>query len=87
MRREDGGDYLALRRIAANPWETVRFRKTRRPGQMLGVRIYRPESDARYVEVLARVACIHREYHDMTPEDPRKPDLGRFVAAHSELVQ
>ncbi|MBS1216609.1 MAG: hypothetical protein H6R20_1583, partial [Proteobacteria bacterium] len=39
MRREDVGDYFALRRIAANPWETVRFRKTRRPGQTLAVQM------------------------------------------------
>src|SRR5512144_2652965 len=39
MRLEDARDYLALRRIAANPWETVRFRKTRRPGQTLAVQL------------------------------------------------
>jgi len=39
MRLEDVGDYLALRRIAANPWETVRFRKTRKPGQTLAVQL------------------------------------------------
>jgi len=39
VRPEDLGDYLALRRIAANPWQTLRFRKTRRPGQTLSVRL------------------------------------------------
>jgi hypothetical protein len=29
MRPEDVGDYLTLRRVAANPWQTLRFRKTR----------------------------------------------------------
>jgi FkbM family methyltransferase len=39
LRREDVGDYFALRRFAANPWETVRFRKTRRHGQTLAVQM------------------------------------------------
>ncbi len=39
MRPEDFGDYLALRRISANPWQTLRFRKTRRPGQTLDVKL------------------------------------------------
>jgi FkbM family methyltransferase len=37
VRPADFGDYLALRRISANPWETLRFRKTRQPGQTLRV--------------------------------------------------
>jgi FkbM family methyltransferase len=39
MRPEDVGDYLTLRRVAANPWQTLRFRKTRRPGQLLSVQL------------------------------------------------
>ena len=39
MRPEDFGDYLALRRISANPWRSLRFRKTRRPGQTLDVKL------------------------------------------------
>ncbi len=39
MRPDDFGDYLALRRISANPWQTLRFRKTRRPGQTLSVEL------------------------------------------------
>ncbi len=39
MRTADFGDYLALRRISANPWQTLRFRKTRRPGQLLSVKL------------------------------------------------
>jgi FkbM family methyltransferase len=39
VRPEDFGDYLALRRISANPWQTLRFRKTRRAGQTHCVRL------------------------------------------------
>ena len=39
MKLTDAADYLALRRIAQNPWEIVRFRKTQRPGQILVVRL------------------------------------------------
>ncbi len=37
MRLRDLSDYLRLRRIAANPWEVVRFRKGHREGQELSV--------------------------------------------------
>jgi len=123
LRLEDVGDAFALRRNAANPWETLRFRKTRRPGQTLAVRLrdgallllrdaYRlarlPARLGCVVDLganvglfaarsldevfardatLARVARIHGEYHDVAPEDPRKPNLGLFFAAHPELAR
>ncbi|MDH5306311.1 MAG: FkbM family methyltransferase [Myxococcales bacterium] len=37
MRGEDLRDYLELRRHACNPWEIVRFRKTKRPDRALRV--------------------------------------------------
>jgi FkbM family methyltransferase len=46
VRPEDFGDYLALRRISANPWQTLRFRKTRRPGQTLAVKLRQGSSIA-----------------------------------------
>jgi FkbM family methyltransferase len=39
VRLEDLRDWWTLRRLAENPWETVRFRETRRPGQVLEVRL------------------------------------------------
>ncbi|MBI3724487.1 FkbM family methyltransferase [bacterium] len=38
MRPEDFFDYLALGKIAQNPWEIVRFRKAQAPGRTLEVR-------------------------------------------------
>jgi FkbM family methyltransferase len=39
VRLEDVRDWLALRRLAENPWAVVRYRKTHREGQVLGVRL------------------------------------------------
>ena len=39
MRLTDLGDYWRVRRLAANPWEVVRFRKARRPRGVLEVRL------------------------------------------------
>ena len=39
MRLEDFRDWLALRRIATNPWAVVRYRKSHREGQVLAVRL------------------------------------------------
>lgn len=39
MRPEDIKDYFTLRRLTANPWEIMRFRKTQRAGQTLEVRM------------------------------------------------
>lgn len=37
MRLEDFSNYRALRRLVNNPWQVLRFRTTRRPGQILKV--------------------------------------------------
>jgi FkbM family methyltransferase len=37
MRTEDFRDYFRLRELAENPWEIVRFRKRKRPGDVLRV--------------------------------------------------
>ena len=63
MRLEDVGDYFALRRIAANPWETVRFRETRRPGQTLAVRLRDGallllRDEYRLARLPARLGCV-----------------------------
>ncbi|MFQ5698531.1 MAG: FkbM family methyltransferase [Myxococcota bacterium] len=39
MRPEDLRNYRTLRRLVDNPWEVLRFRTTRRPGQTLTVRM------------------------------------------------
>ena len=39
MRPADVGDYLKLTKLAANPWEIVRFRKAGRPGALIEVRL------------------------------------------------
>ena len=63
MRLEDVGDAFALRRNAANPWETLRFRKTRRPGQTLAVRLRDGallllRDEYRLARLPARLGCV-----------------------------
>ncbi len=86
MRLEDVGDYFELRRMVANPWRVLRFRKTRKPDQTLRVEML----DGPPLHLRGGFADFHmfhriflRDEYRLGPRGPRRwrciVDLGANV--------
>lgn len=79
VRLEDLRDWIALRRIAENPWAVVRYRKSHREGQVLAVRL----RDAGTLELRGGRADFHM-FHRIFLRDEYR--LRETVAGRLECV-